>query len=726
MEWKAKWIRPSLDLGDVCPAFSKSFFVKGKVKEARLFITALGVYEAELNGNRIGEYVLAPGWTSYNKRLQYQEYDVTEEINRDNQLCITVGKGWYRSRLVGWEASKVQQELQKAPAGLLVQLEINYEDGTSDVIKTDSTWSFKESKVRFSEIYDGETYDARDQAIEGQKEIAEIFDGPFHTLIPQQGEEIVETERVHPARLFCTPKGEVVLDFGQEITGYIELLVDAKAGDEVELSHAEILDKNGNFYTENYRSAKAKYHYICTNGKQTYKPKLTFFGFRYIRIDQFPGGTEAVRLENFTAVVVHSDLKRTGHLSCSSTKLNQLFDNIIWGQRGNFLDVPTDCPQRDERLGWTGDAQVFVKTAALNYNVEKFFTKWLADLDADQGEDGHVGHVIPDLLGGESSAAWADASTICPWEIYLAYGNPQILSAQFNSMKKWVGYITTHTKDKNLWTGGEHFGDWLGLDAPSGSYKGSTREDFIASAFYAYSTSLVTKAGKVLEEDITEYEALYCSIVSAFQAAYPTYFTQTECVLAVQFKLAPDCQAAADQLAVMVKECGIQLKTGFVGTPYLLHVLSDYGYADLAYSLLLREEYPSWLYPVTKGATTIWEHWDGIMENGDFWSADMNSYNHYAYGAVADWVYGVAAGIKAMEEFPGYKKVVIAPNPDQRLDWLKATLETKHGLIRSEWKKVDDLWRYEIETPVDAYVTIAGKAYEVSKGIYTFFTNIEQ
>lgn len=726
MEWQAKWIKPSFEMGEVCPAFSKSFDVKRKIKKAKLFITALGVYEAQLNGKRVGDYVLAPGWTTYKKRLQYQEYDVSNELKEDNNLTITVGKGWYRSRLVGWEPSIIQQELQKNPAGLLAQLEIQYEDGTFEFIITDDTWSCSESKVRFSEIYDGETYDARDCAVDKKIEKAQVFDGPYHTLIPQEGEEIREIQRVHGVRMFHTPKGELVLDFGQEVTGYIEISVDAKEGEEIELSHAEVMDKEGNFYTENYRSAKAKYRYICKDGKQTYKPKFTFFGFRYIRIDQFPGGVEAAKLDNFTAIVVHSQLKRTGYLSCSNPMLNQLFDNIIWGQRGNFLDVPTDCPQRDERLGWTGDAQVFVRTAALNFDVEKFFTKWLADLAADQGEDGSVGHVIPDLLGAHSSAAWADAATICPWEIYLAYGNTQILKKQFVSMKKWVNYVTEHTKDQYLWTGGEHFGDWLGLDAPSGSYKGSSREDFIATAFYAYSTSLVIKAGKVLGEEVGEYEKLYENIVATFQKTYPEYYTQTECVLAAYFKLAPDCQAAADQLALLVKEAGVQLKTGFVGTPYLLHVLSEYGYSDLAYSLLLREEYPSWLYPVTKGATTIWEHWDGIMENGDFWSADMNSYNHYAYGAVADWVYGVAAGIRRREEFPGYEKVTIHPNPDKRLDWLKASLETRHGIIRSEWKKVGDFWRYEIETPVDAIITIGHKTYEVPKGNYTFFRNIDE
>ncbi len=724
MEWQAKWIKPSLDMGDVCPTFKKEFQASEKVKKATLTISSLGVYEALINGSRVGEFVLAPGWTSYAKRLQYQMYDVTDLLGSENLLQVTVGKGWYRSRMPGWEGSKVQSELQKNPAGILAQLHIAYENGSEETVISDETWTTAESNIRFSEIYDGETYDAAFQT-EKETEVC-AFDGPSDTLIAQQGEEIREQERVSAACIFTTPCGETVVDFGQEVTGYVELEVDANAGDEVLISHAEVMDQDGNFYTENYRSAKAQLHYICKDGHQTYKPKLTFFGFRYIRIDKFPGAVSSAKPENFTAVVVHSEMKRTGFLRCSNPLLNKLFDNIIWGQKGNFVDVPTDCPQRDERLGWTGDAQVFIRTACLNYDVEKFFTKWLGDMAADQLDDGQVGHVIPNLLDDPtSSAAWADAATICPWELYLAYGNDEILKNQFQCMKKWIGYITTHTKDEYLWTGGVHFGDWLGLDAPDGSYKGTSREDFIASAFYAYSTSLVIKAGRILGEDVAEYETLYAAIVSAFRKAYPDYKTQTECVLAAYFQLAPDCQAAADQLAELVKSCGKQLQTGFVGTPYLLHVLSEYGYSQLAYDLLLRESYPSWLYPITKGATTIWEHWDGIKENGDFWSKDMNSYNHYAYGSVADWVYGRAAGITPVEEYPGYEKVRIAPIPDKRLDWLEAELETRHGMIRSTWKIEDALWRYEIETPVAAEIVIDGKEYPVEKGSYLFYSKIK-
>ncbi len=723
MEWKAKWIKPSLDTGDVAPVFCKKFTLPQAAVRATLTITALGVYEARLNDERVGEFILAPGWTAYYKRLQYQTYDITELLERENCLCVTVGKGWHRSRMPGWGGSAYQEGLRKRPAGLLAQITLVYTDGSTKTIASDESWKYAESRVRFSEIYDGEVYDAAFEPDFARHAVS--FDGPWDTLIPQQGEEVHEQERVAAARIFTTPKGETVVDFGQEVTGYVESTLEGKAGDVLDLSFAEVLDKDGNFYNENYRTARSQYHYICRNGKQVYKPKLTFWGFRYIRVNAFPGGVDKAFKEAFTAIAVYSNMKRTGYLSCSNTKLNKLFSNIIWGQKGNFVDVPTDCPQRDERLGWTGDAQVFIRTACLNYDSEKFFTKWLADLAADQHEDGYVGHLIPDLLqSANASAAWGDAATICPWTLYLAYGDTAILKNQFSSMKKWVDYITDHTTTRYLWTGGEHYGDWLGLDAPSGSYKGSSDEDFIASAFYAHSASLVIKAGHVLKKDVSRYEALYDNIVKAFRQRYQTYHTQTECVLAAHFGLAADGQAAADQLAKMIVSCGNHLETGFVGAPYLLHVLSDYGYEKLAYSLLLREEYPSWLYAVKKGATTVWEHWDGIMEDGSFWSSDMNSYNHYAYGAVADWVYTVAAGIQTVEAAPGYKRIVIAPIPDARLDWLKASVNTRRGLVSSEWRKEGALWRYEITTPSETTVKVAGKEYLVSAGIHIFYGDI--
>ena len=720
MEWKAKWIAGCGEKQEICPVFQKEISVGKQVQSASLSITALGVYEARMNGERVGKFIMAPGWTVYQKRLQYQTYDVTELLQEHNCLRVTVGKGWYHTNMQGWKNSPAQKELHKAPLGLLAQLEVCYTDGSREVFATDESWSCTEGPVRFAEIYDGEIYDATVEY--GLGEAVRVFDGPYDALIAQQGEEVREHERIAARQIFVTPAGETVVDFGQNVTGYVEVTLTAHAGEAVKLSHAEVLDQKGNFYTENYRTAKSLYEYTCTEGTQTYKPGLTFYGFRYIRIDRFPGQPE---LQNFTAVAVYSDMKRTGYIHTTDPMLNQLADNVIWGQRGNFLDVPTDCPQRDERMGWTGDAQVFIRTAALNYDVEKFFTKWLEDMKADQGEDGCIPHVIPHLMGdAPSSAAWGDAAAICPWELYMAYGNRETLRSQYDMMKKWVSYIGTHTTTQYLWTGGTHYGDWLGLDAPSGSYKGSSNADFIASAFYAYSTELTIRAGEALGEDVSEYKSLYQKIVETFRRTYPEYHTQTECVLAAHFRLAEDPAQAAAQLAQRVRECGGQLQTGFVGTPYLLHVLSDYGYDELAYELLLRKEYPSWLYPVSKGATTIWEHWDGIKEDGSFWSKDMNSYNHYAYGSVMDWVYQKAAGITPAA--PGYSTVQIAPVPDDRLTMLEAVLETRHGEIRSRWIQKDGMWQYDITTPVPGRIVIAGEAREVAPGSYRYYSPIQK
>ena len=723
MEWKGKWIGPAQSMGDVCPVFAREFskgdFPGKEVESVQLQVTALGVYEAQLNGKRVGDYVLAPGWTSYETRHQYQCYDITELVEDRNRLEITVGKGWYRSPVPGWITEEGKAQRAAIPAGLIAELKITFTDTTTAVIPTDETWQAAESRIRFSEIYDGEVYDASFEVSDYQPVV--LLERTTGNLIPQQGEKITEHEYVKAARCFTAPNGEVVVDFGQEVTGYIQFTVDAKAGEKVEISHGEVLDKDGNFYNANYRSAKSKIYYTCCDGVQTYKPKMTFFGFRYIRLDQFPGTPCA---DQFYAVAVHSDMKRTGRLRSSNPLLNQLFSNIIWGQKGNFLDVPTDCPQRDERMGWTGDAQAFVKTASYNFDVDRFFTKWLADMAADQRPDGSIGHVVPTLYVGSGSAAWDDAAAICPWQIYLTYGDKEILRQQFDCMKKYIGFITNTTKDPYLWTGGEHYEDWLGLDAPVGSYKGSSRADFIASAFYAYSTSLVVKAGRVLGEDVSEYERLYQGIVDTFRKTFTDYRTQTEHVLAVHFGLAEDPQKTADALAEMIKACGSKLQTGFVGTPYLLHVLSSYGHTELAYTLLLRTEYPSWLYPVTKGATTVWEHWDGIMENGDFWSTDMNSFNHYAYGAVADWVYEAAAGIQTVEDAPGFARVKIAPQPDSRLDWLEASIETRKGTVRSLWKQEEGRIRYEITTPSPAEIVIAGETIEVGAGDYIFYSEI--
>lgn len=715
MEFQAKWIGASQPTKDVCPVFRKVWKQEKAVRRAELYLTALGVYEAQLNQEKVGSGVLAPGWTVYEKRLQYQVYDITEQLRSENELRILVGKGWFSSPMPGWLDSEDKKKRMSQPNGIFAEIHLIAEDGTEEILATDESWEWCESQIRFSEIYDGETCDAT--VCEENWSAAAEFEWSTKILIPQEGEEIKEQERVAASRIFRTPKGELVVDFGQEVTGYVEFSVDAKEGDLVRILHGEVLDRDGNFYNDNYRSAKAELNYICREGKQTWHPQLTFFGFRYLKLAEFPGEPKA---EQFTAIVVYSDIRQTGKIQCGNAELNQLFSNILWGQRGNFLDVPTDCPQRDERLGWTGDAQVFVKAASYNYDVERFFQKWLHDIAADQRADGSVGQVIPDYLPeGAPSSGWGDAAVICPWQIYETYGNDQVLRDQFQSMKKWVDYITAATEEPYLWIGGEHFGDWLGLDAPSGSYKGSTRESFIASAFYAYSTSLLIQAGHVIGEDVSAYEALYEKIVETFRKTFPEYQTQTEYVLALQFHLAENPQQAADELAQKIREVGTKIQTGFIGTPYILHVLSAYGHTGLAYDLLLRRAYPSWLYSVGAGATTIWEHWDGIMENGDFWSRDMNSFNHYAYGSVADWIYEKAAGIRPQQA--GFASAVIAPQPDERLGWLDVSLETRNGQIHSAWKYTPQGIRYEISTAVPACIIIEGKEYQAKPGSYVFW-----
>ena len=458
MEFIANWITGA-ESSDVCPVFRKRWTAQKAVAQASLYITAVGVYEAYLNGNRVGDYVLAPGWTSYENRLQYQCYDVTSLVKDENELQVIVGKGWAISPMPGFTDTPGKEKRTRQKRSLLAQLEISYADGTKEVFGTDPSWEQAESSVRFSEIYDGESKDA--SYVPTDWKAALPIDLPKEQLIPQEGEEIREMERVQAKEILTTPAGDVLVDFGQEVTGYVEFTVDAHQGDRIHLLHGEVLDKDGNFYNSNYRSAKAEITYLCKEGKQTWHPQLTFFGFRYVKLDEFPGTPDA---SQFTAVVVYSDIRRTGRVETSDPVLNRLISNIFWGQKGNFLDVPTDCPQRDERLGWTGDAQGFVKAASYNYDVEKFFTKWLHDMSADQREDGGIGQVIPDYLdGGLPSAAWGDSATICPWQIYLTYGNPEILRDQFETMKRWVDYITNTTAKENLWIGGTHFGDWRKL-----------------------------------------------------------------------------------------------------------------------------------------------------------------------------------------------------------------------------------------------------------------------
>lgn len=698
--------------------YLKNFRCAAKAEKAILKITALGVYEAKLNGERVGDFILAPGWTSYLNRLQVQSYDVTDMLKTENSLEVTVGQGW---RAI---ASKRDGSdfLGYRDTALIAELTIVYADGTAESIVTDSSWTARESKLRYTNIYDGDIYDATFKA--GSARHCICVDLEKDMLIPQEGEKIVEQERMPALQVIKTPAGETVIDFGQNMTGYVEFRIKGTPGVQATISHGETLDRDGNFYNANYRSADAQIKFICDGEEHTYKSALTFFGFRYIRLENWP---DEIKKENFTAVVVHSDIRRTGYFECSDETVNKLFKNIIWGQKSNFLDVPTDCPQRDERLGWTGDAQVFVRTASLNFDVERFFKKWLHDLAADQGRDGCVPHVVPNIfddMGG--SSAWSDAAVICPWEIYRTYGDKKILEDQFDSMKAWIDWMRERSENGKR-SGGFHFGDWLGLDSPEGSYKGATPEELIATAYYKYSTELFIKAAHALGRDVAEYENIPAEAAAAFRREYMENgrvknTTQTGCVLALCFDITDDRAATATQLNELVKRAG-HLETGFVGTPYLLHALSDNGYAETAYDLLLRREYPSWLYPISKGATTVWEHWDGIKPDGTMWSTDMNSFNHYAYGAVADWMYGAAAGINSDPDRPGFEHIIFRPVTDERLNFVRASIDTRRGTVASEWRRENGRIKYIFTVPegCGASVIIGGEKHEVGAGTHEFF-----
>lgn len=712
---RAKWIYPSENIGEVCPIFRKTFHVAQGTK-AVLKITALGVYEAFLNGKRIGDFMLAPGWTSYSTRLQVQQYDLTDCLCGENELTVTLGKGWFAGRI----SLDTYRSLADGTR-LLAEIHLTDADGKTQVIGTDEHWQWTQSQILFSDLYDGEIYDAR--IVPENWRFCQTDGCGKQMLILQEGEKITEHERFAPIQTLHTPKGETVLDFGQEISGYAEFRGQARSGEKIVLSCAETLDADGNFYNENYRTAKAKMEYICTDGFQTGRAHHCFYGFRYLRVDCAPEGWDE---KNFTAVSLYSDFQRTGYIETSEPLLNRLYENILWGERDNLVDIPTDCPQRDERLGWTGDAQVSIGAILYSFDAKRFFTKWLRDLAAEQRADGAVSYFVPRVdypfvkepATFCSGSAWADAAVICPWQLYRAYGDRVLLKEHLPMMQKWVEYVRKEAGAAHIWNTGHQYGDWLALDAGEGDYTGASRKDLIATAFFARSVCIVAQAQEALGQENWEYQELFQTIRNAYQCAFPEYRTQTECALTLHFDLAAEPQKLAAQLATMVQKNGNRLTTGFVGTPYLLHALSDYGYAEIAYGLLLQTRYPSWLFSVLQGATTVWEHWDSRKEDGSFWSTDMNSFNHHAYGAVADWMYGVAGGIQPGK--PGYETVVLAPIADRRIQSFRTKLQTPYGMVQSGWEWDGENIRYCFQTPVNAEIRLKDAKWCVKAGTYCY------
>ena len=745
-DWKAKWITPDLVEDDKTsnpsPMLRREFTVKKKVARARLYASAMGLYEMQLNGARVGDEYFTPGWTAYDFRYQYQTYDVTAMMkNGKNCLAAMLGDGWFRGRL----AFNEKRNVYGKKVALLAQLEITYSDGSKEIVGSDETWKASTGAVLLSDIYDGETYDARLEK-SGWSEAGfddkdwkgvSVLESGKAKLVAPAGPPVKAIEEIKPAKVIKTPGGDTVLDMGQNMVGWIRFRVTAPAGTTITLRHAEVLDKEGNFYTANLRSAKETIRYTTKGqGVEVFQPHFTFQGFRYVAVSGWPG---EMKPEDFTGVVVHSAMERTGTFESSNALLNQLEHNILWGQKGNFLDVPTDCPQRDERLGWTGDAQVFAATASFNHDTAAFYTKWLKDLTLDQEDNGAVPFVIPNALSHETrkgeaaSAGWADVATVVPWTVYQAFGDMRILEEQYPSMKAWVDYMRKQAGDRYIWSSGFSFGDWLAFATTDSDYPGATTDkDYLQTAYFAWSTNLLAKTAAVLgkKEDAAEYAALDEKIKAAFLREFVTPDgrispnTQTAYALALEFELlpAPMRQQAADRLAADVKKFG-HLTTGFLGTPVLCKALSDNGHTDEAYMLLNRQEYPSWLYPVTKGATTIWERWDGIKPDGTFQNPDMNSFNHYAYGAIGDWMYRVVAGIQIDESKPGYKHMVIEPRPGGGLTCAKASVETMYGLVASSWQITGGTVTLKVQIPANTTATVklpGGKVEEIGSGAYEF------
>ena len=724
-DWTAQWIEPEkegFDEKQMQPVslLRKEFVGKDKVVSARLYVSSRGLNEIEINGKRVGDAVLAPGWTAYQSHIQYYSYDVTNLLKvGPNAIGAMLGDGWYRGFLA-WENNR---NVYGKRLALLAQLHIRYANGSEQIVGTDNSWrASNDGPLRQADIYMGETYDARlekNHSTAGFDDKnwwnAKVQDYPKNNLVAPAGPPVRRIEEIKPLKIFKTPAGETVLDMGQNMVGWVRFKIKGAAGTTVKINHAEVLDQKGNFYTANLRTARCEVNYTLKGGDtETYEPRFTFMGFRYVRLTNWP--TEPT-INDVVGVVIHSDMATTGTFACSSPLLNQLQHNIVWGQKGNFVDVPTDCPQRDERLGWTGDAQAFARTAAFNKDVAGFFTKWLRDVAADQKPDGVVPFVVPDVLRNNvGSAGWADVATIVPVDMYNVYADKRLLANQYPSMKKWTNYVRKEAGESHLWRSGFHFGDWL-------SYRGEdvlfsepvTDKDLIASAFFAHSARLTAQAALVLGkvQEAVEYGELYEKIKKAFVQEYVTPSgrlacnTQTAYVLALHFDLLPDNlrPQAVERLVADIKAHKDHLTTGFLGTPYLCHVLTRFGKNDLAYTLLNQETYPSWLYPVKMGATTIWERWDGIKPDGSFQDVGMNSYNHYAYGAIGDWMYQNMTGIQLGEA--GYKKILFAPKPGGAITSAKATYESPYGMIVSEWKIENGKTKLSVGVPANSSAQIS-------------------
>lgn len=720
MHWSAAMIAPR-DIFTSAPLLRRDIVLDhalDQVSEAVVHASSLGTFELLLDGELVGDDVLSPGWSAYESRLRYRTYDITAKLSRRFVLGARLGNGWFRGRL-GWTDDRALYGDRRA---LIAQLEIRYKDGSTQTVVTDDGWSAGPSEILADDLYDGQTIDARlrDEAwaTYGSEPNGwgpvDIVAYDTRRLEPYIGPPVRRQQTLEPVKTWTSPAGRTLVDFGQNIVGWVRVTVTGPPGRQVVVRHAEVLE-NGELGTRPLRSAQATDRYLLSGGPDVFEPTFTFHGFRYIEIEGWPGRLDPAALE---AVVVHSDLNRTGWFACSDPLLNQLHDNVVWGMRGNFLDVPTDCPQRDERMGWTGDLAVFAPAAAFLFDVDDFLRDWLRDLAVEQqAADGRVPYVVPDILkylpdandfATESTAIWGDAAVWVPWALWQSYGDLRILHEQYTSMAAHVRRVESLLSPSGLWDAGFQFGDWLDPLAPvADPFRARADPGVIATACAFRTARIMAEAASLTghHEDAGTFTALAERLRRAFTAHYVAADgvihsdAQAVYTVAIVFGLLDDrlTASAGDRLAQLVEENGFHIGTGFAGTAYITEALATTGYLDTAYRLLLQQESPSWLYPVTMGATTVWERWDSMLPDGSINPGGMTSFNHYALGAVADWMHRTVGGIAPLE--PGYRRIHIAPRPGGGLTWAHTTLETPHGRVEVRWDLQETTLRVRATLP---------------------------
>jgi alpha-L-rhamnosidase len=693
-----------------CPLLRKEFQAAGQVRRATVYASALGIYRLHLNGRPVGDDYFTPGWTDYKKRVYYNTYDVTGLITSagPNAIGAVLGSGWYAGA-IGWKSDRFHYGDRPK---VFVQLELEMADGSRQVVASDATWKAAFGPYLEGEFLAGETYDARKEIAGWDRpglddaawEAVAVTDKIEATLQADPNVQVQETGTLRPVKITEPVRGTFVFDLGQNFAGFARLKLSGPAGTKVVMRFAERLNPDGTIYTTNLRGARCMDTYVCKGGgEEVWQPRFTFHGFQYVEVTGYPGrpGEDAI-----TGIAVNSATPMVGRFECSSPMVNQLYRNITWTQRANFISIPTDCPQRDERLGWTGDAEVFVRAATYNADVAAFFTKWLVDLEDAQRPDGGVTDVAPFVLGlGAGTAAWADAGTICPWTVYSVYGDKRLLEKHYGMMTRLVEYDRRNSKD--LLRPAAGYGDWLSIGA-------DTPKDVLGTAFFAHSTDLTARAARVLgkDADAARYEKLFDGIKAAFNRAYVADDgrikgdTQTCYVLGLWFDLLPKekREAAARYLLADIQKRHTHLSTGFIGTSVLMPTLSEIGATEAAYKLLLNDTYPSWGYSIRHGATSIWERWDGWTAEKGFQDPGMNSFAHYSFGAVARWMFQSVAGIDT--DGPGFRRLVIRPRPQAGLSWVRASYRSIHGTIATDWKTEGDSLSLGVTIPANTTATV--------------------